>query len=90
MSPAGFEPTISAGERPQTHALHRAATEIGYTILYYSASQFEKSFVMSLANEVTLHYVKEQHKQVEGVRLSPWLTLSHLVGLENHMVCHIW
>jgi len=27
--PVGFEPTISAGERPQTHALDRAATEIG-------------------------------------------------------------
>ena len=25
----GFEPTISAGERPQTHALDRAATGIG-------------------------------------------------------------
>jgi len=30
MPPAGFEPTISAGERPQTHALDRAATETGY------------------------------------------------------------
>jgi len=25
----GFEPTISAGERPQTYALDRAATETG-------------------------------------------------------------
>jgi len=33
MSLAGFEPTIPGGERPQTHALHRAATEIGYTII---------------------------------------------------------
>jgi len=28
MPPAGFEPTISVGERPQTHALDRAATAI--------------------------------------------------------------
>ena len=27
--PAGFEPTISAGERPQTYALDRAATGTG-------------------------------------------------------------
>ena len=27
----GFEPTISAGERPQIHALDRAATGTGYT-----------------------------------------------------------
>ena len=29
MPPAGFEPTISAGERPQTHVLDRAATGTG-------------------------------------------------------------
>ena len=29
MPPMGFEPTISDGERPQTYALERAATETG-------------------------------------------------------------
>ena len=29
--PVGFEPTISAGERPQTYALDRAATGTGKT-----------------------------------------------------------
>jgi len=29
MSPVGFEPTITANEGPQTHALDLAATEIG-------------------------------------------------------------
>ena len=29
MPPVGFEPTILAGERPQTYALDRAATGIG-------------------------------------------------------------
>ena len=29
MPPGGFEPTISAGERSQTHALDRAATGTG-------------------------------------------------------------
>ena len=29
MQPVGFEPTISAGERPQTHSLDRAATGTG-------------------------------------------------------------
>ena len=29
MSPVGFELTISAGERPQTYALDRAATGTG-------------------------------------------------------------
>jgi hypothetical protein len=30
MQLAGFEPTVPASERPQTHALDRAATGIGY------------------------------------------------------------
>ena len=30
MPPVGFEPTISAGEQPQTHALDGAATGIGW------------------------------------------------------------
>jgi len=34
MPPAGFEPAISAGERPQTHALDRAAT--GTRICFYT------------------------------------------------------
>ena len=29
MPPVGFEPTISAGERPQIYALDRAATGTG-------------------------------------------------------------
>ena len=36
----GFEPTISAGERPQTYALDRAATEIG-NLEYYTKTCFE-------------------------------------------------
>ena len=35
MPPVGFEPRISAGERPQTYALDRAATGTGYNTHYY-------------------------------------------------------
>ena len=39
MPPVGFEPTISAGERPQSYVLHRAATGTGkmqrYTVYLY-------------------------------------------------------
>ena len=34
MPPAGLEPTISAGERPQTYALGRAATWTGDEVIY--------------------------------------------------------
>ena len=33
MPLVGFEPTISAGERPQTYALDRAATGTGVRVL---------------------------------------------------------
>jgi hypothetical protein len=33
MPPVGFEPTILVSERPQTHALDRAATGIGIMLL---------------------------------------------------------
>ena len=36
MSPAGFDPAMSAGERPQTHALDRADTWIVYLLTYRS------------------------------------------------------
>ena len=34
MPPMGFEPTISAGERPQTYALDRVATGTGDIKIY--------------------------------------------------------
>ena len=34
MPPVGFEPTISAGERPQIYALDRAATGTGVVWIY--------------------------------------------------------
>ena len=37
MPPVGFEPTISAGERPQTYALDRATTGTGYTWIHYTS-----------------------------------------------------
>jgi len=39
MPPVGFESTISTGERPQTYALDRAATESGNNILYMNTKQ---------------------------------------------------
>ena len=35
MPPVGFEPTISAGERPQNYALDRAATGTGKALYYF-------------------------------------------------------
>jgi hypothetical protein len=46
MPPVGFKPTISAGERPQTYALNRAATGTGK--LYYTANENTGQFFYSV------------------------------------------
>ena len=40
MPPVGFEPTISASERPQTYALDRAATGTG---MCHDLDEFNRS-----------------------------------------------
>ena len=44
MPPVGFEPTISAVERPQTYALDRAATGIGASDLITDAKLTDDAF----------------------------------------------
>ena len=39
MPPAGFEPTISAGERPQTYALDRVAAGTGKCTSYAAVNK---------------------------------------------------
>jgi hypothetical protein len=41
MPPAGFEATIPASERPQTHAFDRAATAIGLSLKYRQLSKIK-------------------------------------------------
>jgi hypothetical protein len=43
MPPAGLEPTVAAGERPQTNALDRAATGTGERLI-----TLQKSFVSNV------------------------------------------
>jgi len=46
MLPVGFEPTISAGEQPQTYTLDRAATGTGiyniYTIFFFCGAATQR------------------------------------------------
>ena len=63
MSPVGFEPTISAGERPQTYALDRAATGILSVISEYNLpiSEFVcKSKVSILKFHLRRYYFNSQ------------------------------
>ena len=67
MLPAGFEPAISASERPQTHALDRAATGTGLSIQLFCINhmlwlwdfirQYSVPFVYCRVLSVTLELV---------------------------------
>ena len=59
MPPVGFEPTISAGERPQTYALDRAATGTGYLQLIYEENSVEIVSGCLAGNVFRLHRTHE-------------------------------
>ena len=68
MPPVGFEPTVSAGERPQTYALDRAATGTGTGMYYYlykiisereRERERERCFIQDTCHSDTL-YLHEQ------------------------------
>ena len=49
MTPVGFEPTISAGERPQTYTLDRAATGTDHvTLLFLNIKLLVQYYVVFL------------------------------------------
>ena len=57
MPPVGFEPTISAGERPLTYALDRAATGIGlYQYLGVGFTNTQKTLI-STHSPLTVRHV---------------------------------
>jgi len=60
MLPVGFEPTISVGERPQTYALERAATETGTfyeheTLIIFSTLHYNWYLLQDLVSERYVH-----------------------------------
>jgi hypothetical protein len=73
-APAGFEPAIPANERPQTHALDRAATrnERHMYAAYYTATLIEvliTSYPMTLMAIVLVMYNAHNRISLPHVRL---------------------
>ena len=54
MLPLGFEPTISAGERPQTYALDRAATATGRDLYLKTQNHNRKTSTSPMGFEPTI------------------------------------
>ena len=53
-----FEPTISAGERPQTYALERAATGTGIGFLYFLNFTYIYFSLLQRSQELGLNSVE--------------------------------
>jgi hypothetical protein len=51
MSPLGFEPIIPTSERPQTHALDRAANGIGIYGIFFSSINIKLNRMSSLTKK---------------------------------------
>ena len=84
-APAGFEPTISASERPQTYALHRAATEIGWRYIRHTYCSM-RSIVAISSSWKSLKRSKRfsSQKTIITYLLTPWcrVLLEKLTGLQ--------
>jgi len=52
MPPVGFEPTISADERPKTYALDRAATGTGKGICVHTVNMYELQLIRIIESAV--------------------------------------
>ena len=55
MPPVGFEPTISAGERPKTYALDRAATGIGNRQQMLTSNARQSTELITTNNHFVTH-----------------------------------
>ena len=55
MPPVGFEPTVSAGERPQTYALESAATGTGSVITLRFERKAETRLVLFIVYSWVRH-----------------------------------
>ena len=67
MPAEGFEPTISAGERPQTHSLDRAATGTGMKELNF------KIFCYLMLVKVLISAVEREWAVQKGARLCDYV-----------------
>ena len=69
MSPVGFELTVSASERPQTHALHRAATETGpamFNEIKFHGMEFRSEMKIQVFRDVTPCEMVDSYRQLGG------------------------
>ena len=84
MPPVGFEPTISAGERPQTHVLDRAVTVTGPVLLYSPQISHGLAWDRTRDAEVIVQF--EVHLKIQLFPRDKYSTFS---VLKKHSECHV-
>jgi hypothetical protein len=77
MPPAGFEPTIPASERPQTHALDSAATGIGIETCRTNKIMHQSELYCDVLNPDFIIRI-DRNVKIAGLSLA-------LDGIRNHM-----
>ena len=91
MSPTGFEPTIQASERPQTHALDRTATKIGRRVTaqekYVITDQQQLYTVMPFVS--TAEFIKQPVCLQEGTFLSGLRIWTSPPLFPDHLLAHL-
>jgi len=86
-APAGFEPTIPGSERPQTHALDRAATGIGVHLSYLEEIAVLTGSLMSL--EHTKLQIYFLHIPIKTTNTKPVTNTSGTTAAANAAVLNI-
>ena len=92
MPPVGFEPTISASERPQTYALDRAATGTGsITPLMLQTHLNLNNDLTSRTNLRNLGALKQRNSisDIEGALMGAHFTAVHAAVYRNNR-CLFW
>jgi len=74
MPPVGFEPTISAGQRPQTYALERAATGNGTEVLQ----------TLNIHPQMSLHHVANFVSNLPSRHKTMYICLAAYIYTSHH------
>ena len=90
MPPVGFEPTISAGERPQTYALDRAVTGTGnYIVTYFIYTGQNLSFVQFIHSFVSIQPQRPAWQEPEPSHVTGMALAHCILGKFLGVVCHV-
>jgi hypothetical protein len=78
MPPVGFEPMISAGERPKTNALDRTATGTGggILVLFIYIKRLASNEIFSPSNKIHGEVEVGRAKDLSAALYISWLTNS--------------